>query len=242
MKFGGKILIHRAAERGFANHGWLESAHSFSFATFHDRNRMNFGALRVLNDDWIEPGTGFDTHSHRNMEIISVPLSGSLRHRDSQGHEFTLAAGDIQVMSAGSGIEHSEYNASEKDRTNLLQIWVIPNRKETPPSYRQKHFAPEGRQNRFQLIVSPDGREESLPVLQDAFLSLASLPAESELKYRTTKPCQGVYVFLIAGELSAEGQKFSARDAFGISEHKWISLRAHAPSELLLIEVPLQTL
>lgn len=232
-------VIHKAETRGFASHGWLNAAHSFSFAAYHNRERMHFGALRVLNDDRIAPASGFGTHPHDNMEIITIPLKGAIRHKDSTGTEGVINAGDVQVMSAGKGIAHSEFNASETEELNLLQIWIFPNRENTSPRYQQKTFSPDGRKNRFQPVVSADGTEGSLQILQDAKISLADVSAGKDLTYAVSRPGNGVYLFVIEGELSVNGEPLKSRDAIGLSDLTELKLSASKDSKVVALDVPM---
>jgi quercetin 2,3-dioxygenase len=181
-------ILHKADSRGKAYHGWLESNFSFSFANYYNPKRMGFGALRVINDDIIAPSMGFGTHPHRDMEIISVPIYGSLRHKDTLGNEYAIKKGEIQTMSAGYGIYHSEYNNSDKEDANFLQIWVLPKKLGIQPTYSQKQFEENQRKNKFQLIVSPDGRENSASINQDAFFSLSQLEKGKTLEYKNYLP------------------------------------------------------
>lgn len=199
---------------------------------------MNFGALRVLNDDLISGGTGFDTHSHKNMEIVSIPIFGALRHEDSQGHRSIIRQGEVQVMSAGAGIAHSEYNASETEDANFLQIWILPKQLEVPPRYDQKEFDLNGRVNTFQLVVSPDGREGSLRIHQDAFFSLASLAGSRSLTYRVRVHGHGLYLFMIGGEITSAGERLRARDAIGLTGVSDVAIDALSDAQILAIEVP----
>jgi redox-sensitive bicupin YhaK (pirin superfamily) len=231
--------VHRADSRGRAEHGWLHSRHTFSFAMYHNPERMQFGKLRVLNDDVVDPGAGFDTHPHDNMEIISVPLAGTLRHRDSMGNVHIIRAGEIQLMSAGTGITHSEYNDSQTEAVNFLQIWVLPKRRDTAPRYEQRVFDPAARQNRLQLAVSPDGRDGSLVINQDAWFSLTSVDAGLAVEYAVQNPGNGVYVFVISGEISCAAESLGERDAMGVSGADRLSLQGVRRAEVLLIEVPL---
>jgi len=232
-------VIHKAETRGFAKHGWLNAAHSFSFADYFNRERMHFGALRVLNDDRIAPASGFGTHPHENMEIITIPLEGAIRHKDSTGTEGVIAAGDVQVMSAGSGIAHSEFNASEKEELNLLQIWVIPNRKGTAPRYQQATFTPEKRKNRFQPVATAKGDEGSLEILQDAAISLADIDAGHEITYKVSRPGNGVYFFVIEGELKVNGESLSTRDAIGLNGLGELKIVASKRSRIVALDVPM---
>jgi redox-sensitive bicupin YhaK (pirin superfamily) len=229
-----------ADSRGIADHGWLYSRHTFSFADYHNPERMGFGKLRVINDDIVGPGEGFATHSHDNMEIISVPLHGSLRHQDSMDNVHLIQAGDIQIMSAGTGITHSEYNASDKEPVNFLQIWVRPQQRDIPPRYAQKTFDPAGRHNRFQFVLSPDqANPDTLWINQDAWFALADFDEEHHDVYTWQSPGHGVYLFVISGHLIAGGETLSAHDGVGISDVTSLSIRAISASRFLLMEVPM---
>ncbi|HYF97900.1 MAG TPA: pirin family protein [Coxiellaceae bacterium] len=233
-------IIHRAASRGFFDHGWLKSYHSFSFAEYHNPERNNFGLLRVLNDDWIDPAQGFGTHPHKNMEIITIPLAGSLKHQDSMGHKEVIQSGEVQRMSAGLGVAHSEYNNSTVDLLNLLQIWIFPKEKNIAPSYEQKQFSINDRQNKVQLLVAPDGREGAVSINQDAFLSLSNLSQGSSLNYSLKLPENGLYIFVIAGTVQVLDETLCQRDAIALSEINDVSMRAIEDAELLIIEVPMR--
>lgn len=233
------IIIHRAHSRGFADHGWLKSCHTFSFADYYNPERMNFGLLRVLNDDVIEPGRGFGTHPHDNMEIISIPIFGALKHKDSMSNELTITHGEVQRMSAGTGIRHSEFNSSDTDPVNLLQIWILPKKKNIVPSYGQKQFNVADRQNKFQILVAPDEREGSLWINQDAFLSQAFIKAGKAIAYQNYIKGQGIYVFVIEGEISVSGETLGKRDAIGITDVESLAIIATQNSDVLVIEVPL---
>jgi redox-sensitive bicupin YhaK (pirin superfamily) len=234
-----KVLDH-ADSRGIADHGWLYSRHTFSFADYHNPERMGFGKLRVINDDIVAPGAGFDTHAHDNMEIISVPIHGSLRHQDSIGNVHVIQTGDIQIMSAGTGITHSEYNASDNESVNFLQIWVRPQERDIPPRYDQKTFDPTGRRNHFQCILSPDKQQQdAMWINQDAWFTLAEFEQEHHDVYSWHAPEHGVYLFVISGRLIAGGEMLSERDGIGISGINTLSIRAITDSQFLIMEVPL---
>ena len=233
-------IIHRAETRGFARHGWLNAAHSFSFANYFNRERMNFGALRVLNDDVIAPGTGFGTHPHDTMEIITIPLRGAIQHKDSTGTSGVIRAGDVQVMSAGTGIAHSEFNASKEEDLNLLQIWVFPKREGTPPRYQQTAFSKEGRQNRFQPVASGFGTTGALEILQDAEISLADITSGSSVDYGVKAPANGVYLFVIDGEVEVDGETLKKRDAIGLSDTKGFTVKASRDAQLVALDVPMK--
>ena len=231
--------IQRASERGNANFGWLNSNHSFSFGHFYDATKMNFGALRVLNDDVVTGGQGFGAHDHDNMEIVSIPLKGSLAHKDSTGTDGIIQTGDVQIMSAGSGIKHSEYNASKTDKVNFLQIWVIPKQKNIKPRYEQKTFAAPDRNNKWLVVVSPDENAGSVWINQDAVFSLAHLHKDSTITYKNKFRGNGVYLFIIEGEAEVNGETLHKRDAIEISDTDEFDIKINADADLLAIEVPM---
>lgn len=232
------MIIHRANTRGYANHGWLKSYHTFSFADYYNPDRMHFGKLRVLNDDVIEGGSGFGLHPHNNMEIISIPLSGALMHRDSSGSDDIINIQKVQVMSAGKGISHSEHNALPDKPTNFLQIWIYPKSMNIEPRYNSMEFDPDQRNNRFQLLVSPDGKDNSLCIHQRVWLSRISLQANNNVDYQLKNENSGVYVFVINGQINIGDETFQSRDGAGITDEKQITIHAHKDSDVLLIEVP----
>lgn len=234
-----KTILHKANTRGQANHGWLVANHSFSFANYYDPSRIQFGALRVLNDDTVAPAMGFGKHPHDNMEIVTIPLEGALEHQDSMGHKEVIQSGDIQVMSAGTGITHSEYNASKDKFVKLLQIWVFPNKGNVTPRYGQTSFRKEDRINKLQEIVSPGPKEDGMWIHQDAWFHLGSLQKGFETKYDLKKKGDGVYAFLIEGDVTINGVSLNKRDGLGISETDQVSIVADSDAELLLIEVPM---
>ncbi len=234
-----KKTIHRADSRGLADHGWLKSRHTFSFANYHNPERVRFGLLRVLNDDIVEPGEGFGTHPHDNMEIISIPLKGALAHKDSEGNEHVINTGDVQIMSAGSGLYHSEYNASKKDPVNFLQIWVFPKERDIKPRYDQKTFSEKERENKLQLVVSPEKNGNALWINQDAYFSLSDLSAGKSVNYSIKHNGNALYLFVLKGNIKTAGEELSQRDAIGIEDIKDIEISAKTDSEILLIEVPL---
>lgn len=234
------MITHLADSRGMANHGWLQSAHTFSFADYYNPERMHFGALRVINDDIIAPGMGFGRHPHRDMEIITIPIEGSLKHEDSEGNKGVITRGEVQVMSAGTGIAHSEFS-DPGITTNLLQIWVMPKKLNVKPRYDQKQFPLEERKDRFQLVVSPDGRDGSLAINQDAFFSVADVAGEVRLNYQPKLATNGAYLFIISGAFEIDGQTFKARDGIGYNDFKDISLKAiNGRGEILIMEVPMK--
>ena len=228
-----------ANDRGHANHGWLESYHTFSFASYHNPDRMGFGLLRVFNDDTVAPAMGFGKHPHDNMEIVSIPLSGALRHRDSTGREEVIHTGDVQIMSAGTGIEHSEMNASREEAVKFLQIWVYPKKRDIAPRYEQITFSAAGRQNQFQTVVSPTEDDGAVWINQDAWFSLAKLEAGKSAEYTRNLAGNGLWAFVIAGEVRINGQALSTRDSLGLADTDTVNVEASADAEVLLIEVPL---
>lgn len=235
-----KTIIHRAESRGKADHGWLKSHHSFSFASYHNAERMGFGLLRVLNDDVVEPLRGFDTHPHRNMEIVSIPLSGSLRHKDSEGNEAVIRSGEVQLMSAGTGVLHSEFNDSDQDLVNFLQVWVLPERLNIAPRYDQQEFPEAGRKNQFQLVVSPlDTNADGVKINQQAYFSLSNLEAGNRLYYNFHNLNHGAYIFVFKGAVDVSGESLQTRDAIGIHHASVIELKATSNARLLVIEVPM---
>jgi len=237
-----KKIIHRAHERGTADHGWLKANFSFSFAQYYNPEKLNFGALRVLNDDIIEAGMGFGTHPHDNMEIITIPLEGALKHKDSMSNEWlVLETGEVQIMSAGAGLMHSEMNNSSSEPINLFQVWIIPNKQNVTPRYDQIKFDASARKNKLQLLVSSIDEENkgSLKIHQDAQISRIDLDENSEFTYTLKSENHGVYVMVINGEINIENQILTKRDAIGISQTESVILKASKKSELLFIEVPM---
>jgi quercetin 2,3-dioxygenase len=234
-----KTIFHKASSRGHANHGWLDTRHTFSFADYYDPDRVHFGTLRVLNDDRVEAGEGFGRHPHDNMEIVSIVLEGALEHKDSMGHTQVLHTNEVQVMSAGTGIFHSEYNAFADIPVHFLQIWVFPEKKNITPRYEQKAFDPDARLNQWQLLVSPDD-PESLSLNQEARFSRISLDESVSGKYMLHKEGHGAYIFVIDGEVEIEGHLLEKRDGLGVTEMSSFSLKARKKSEVLVIEVPMR--
>ena len=235
----GKHTVHRADSRGHANNGWLDTHQTFSFADYYDPERVHFGMLRVLNDDVVYPGKGFGTHPHDNMEIISITLDGDLEHRDSIGNVVEVKKGDIQVMSAGTGISHSEYNKSEDRSVNFLQIWVFPREQNLAPRYGQMKLDEKRMHNALLQIVSPDPTDEGAWINQDAWFYLGSIEKGKELGYILHQNGDGVYVFVIGGEVVADGVALGERDGMGIVDMDKFSIRAVHDAEVLLIEVPM---
>ena len=233
-----KKIIHKAASRGYADHGWLRSYHTFSFASYQNSERMNFGMLRVLNDDVVQPEMGFGTHPHRNMEIISIPISGALSHTDSIGNKRSIEVGEVQVMSAGTGLKHSEFNDSKIDAVNFLQLWIIPEIENITPYYNQKIFEALERKNKFQVLVSPKDKQVggSLSINQQGYISMIDLDKGFEIAYDLRN---GAYFFLIEGEVLIEDENLEKRDAIGIIEKNKVNIKANKSSKLLVIDVPM---
>lgn len=238
-RFAGKKIIHKANSRGHFDYGWLKTSHTFSFSSYNDPERVNFGMLRVLNDDEIEGGQGFGTHPHGDMEIVTVPLEGALAHKDSTGGKGVIYPDEIQVMSAGTGIQHSEFNHLQEGTTKLLQLWIFPDKKGHEPRYNQKFFDPEERKNKLQYIVTPEKKENNLWLNQDAYLSLLDLEKNKSLDYKIHTKGNGVYLFLIEGKISVGDESLSRRDGIGIWETDEFSITANSDSKILLIEVPM---
>jgi redox-sensitive bicupin YhaK (pirin superfamily) len=233
-----KTVVHRADSRGRTELGWLHSYHAFSFGDYYDPNRMHFGTLRVLNDDSVEPGRGFGTHPHSNMEIVSIPLEGALEHQDSTGVRQVIKDGEVQIMSAGTGVFHSEHNHSDSRMVRFLQIWILPREKDIKPRYGQKAFDPRERRNRFQVVVAPDGRDGALSINQDAYFSLASIESGASASYSLHAPGHGVYLFLVDGRAEIAGETLEKRDALGVTGVTGVTVRSLERCELVCIEVP----
>jgi len=233
------MILYKANTRGHVNHGWLNAYHSFSFASYYDPERVHFGVLRVLNDDTVAPGMGFGMHPHDNMEIITIPQSGQLEHKDSMGNHGIIGAGDIQVMSAGTGIQHSEFNHSKDKEVRLLQIWVFPNKKNVTPRYGQMTLDVAERKNKLQQIVSPNPDDAGLWIHQDAWFHMTSLDAGKKLSYELKKQGNGVYCFVLEGEVNINGQDLERRDGLGIKETAKFDITAKTNCEVLLMEIPM---
>jgi hypothetical protein len=237
-----KTTIHKAASRGFANHGWLQANHSFSFANYYNPEKMHFGALRVLNDDVVAPKMGFGTHPHNNMEIITIPLKGVLKHRDNMHDKWQpIVPGEVQVMSAGTGVQHSEINGSESEHLNLFQIWIMPNKQSVKPRYDQKTFSESDRKNKLQTLVTSidEDYEGSLKIHQDAVISRIDLDKNETFEYQLKSENHGVYVMTIHGNVSVGGDQLETRDAIEISETSTFEIKSNEDSGLLFIEVPM---
>ncbi len=230
------ITIRKSEERGRVNHGWLDSYHTFSFANYYDRQHMGFRTLRVINEDCISPGRGFGAHPHRDMEIISYALEGAIEHQDSAGNRAIIRPGDVQRMSAGTGIVHSEYNASDVDPLRLLQIWILPDRASLTPSYEQKTYAPEEKRDRLRLVVSGDGRDGSVTIHQDAEIYASLLSAGKQIEYNIGDD-RHVWVQVIQGDVTFNGKSLMTGDAAAVSNEKHLEIAAIADTELLLFDL-----
>ncbi len=238
-KIMASTVLHKANTRGHANHGWLDSHHTFSFANYYNPERMHFGALRVMNDDKVEAGMGFGTHPHDNMEIISIPLEGDLEHKDSMNNTAVIKYGDIQVMSAGTGIYHSEYNKNKDKEVKFLQIWMFPNKRNVTPRYDQITLNEADRKNKLQQILSPNADDEGVWVHQDAWFYLGSLDKGTTVEYSIKKKGNGIYAFLIKGDVHIGEIALNERDGLGIWDTDSITIKADSGAELLLMEVPM---
>ncbi len=234
-----KATVFKADSRGLADHGWLKSFHTFSFANYYNPERLSFGALRVLNDDTVTQGMGFGTHPHRDMEIISIPLEGDLEHKDSMGTTAVIRQGEIQVMSAGTGVMHSEYNKNADEPVKFLQIWVIPNKMGVKPRYDQQDIAREASPNEFQQILSPDPTDQGVWIHQDAWFNLANFSAGTKRRYTLHKEGNGVFVFVLKGKAKVGETELFERDAVGLESLADFELEALEDAEVLLMEVPM---
>ena len=235
-----KTVLHKAETRGHADHGWLNSFHTFSFANYYEPSRIHFGALRVLNDDTVAPGMGFGKHPHDNMEIISIPLEGDLEHQDNTGTKAVIKKGDVQVMSAGTGIIHSEKNKNSDQLVKFLQIWVIPNKRNVQPRYDQKTFSDEDKENKLATVVSPVGSNDGgVQIHQDAWFNLGKLSKGTKLNYDFKQKTNGVYAFILDGDVTINEVVLNRRDGLGITESNELSIVADSDAEILLMEVPM---
>lgn len=232
-------ILHRAETRGHANHGWLNSYHTFSFAGYQNPERMHFGALRVLNDDTVAGGMGFGKHPHDNMEIISIPLSGDLEHQDTTGRQAVIRQGDVQVMSAGTGLAHSEKNHNRDREVKFLQIWLFPNEENVAPRYQQQSFNASDRHNKLQQVLSPSPEDEGVWVHQDAWFHLGQFDAGSGAEYDLKKVGNGVYAFVLEGNVTINGQPLHRRDGLGLWDTDRLQISADSSAEILLMEVPM---
>jgi len=234
-----RTILHKAADRGSANYGWLKANYYFSFAQYRNNAKVHFGLLRVLNDDEVSGGAGFPTHPHDNMEIVTIPFTGALKHKDSTGGEGIIKAGDVQIMSAGSGVEHSEANASSKEPVNLFQLWVFPKVQNIAPRYDQRSFDINDRINKWQFVVSPTEADNGLWINQDARFAMTKLEAGKTLEYTNGFAGNGVYLVVIKGSVKVGDDVLGTRDALGISETESFTITASEDAELLAIEVPM---
>ena len=234
-----KTVLHKSDTRGHADHGWLNSYHSFSFANYHDAERMNFGVLRVLNDDTVAAGRGFGTHPHSNMEIISIPLEGDLQHMDDIGNSTVIKAGDVQVMSAGTGVSHSEYNKNKDQPVKFLQIWIIPNKENVTPRYDQISINDIATKNSLYQILSPNQDDSGVWIHQNAWFHLGEYESETTDSYTLKQKGNGVYIFVLEGEFELENQKLSKRDGLGIWDIDTINFKTNGNSKILVMEVPM---
>jgi redox-sensitive bicupin YhaK (pirin superfamily) len=235
-----KTILHKANTRGNANHGWLNAYHTFSFAGYFNPERHNFGVLRVLNDDTVAGGMGFGAHPHDNMEIITIPLEGDLAHKDSMGNSATIKSGDVQVMSAGTGIKHSEFNPNADQQTKLLQIWLFPKTQNVEPRYQQITLDTNDRHNKLQQILSPNADDQGVWIYQDAWFHLANFDTGVSTTYNVKKPGNGLYVFVLKGSIEIAGQTLETRDGLGIEDFSNVDIKANGDSEFLLMEVPMR--
>ncbi|MGF1922751.1 MAG: pirin family protein [Bacteroidia bacterium] len=235
-----QTVLHKANTRGVADHGWLKSYQSFSFAGYYNPDRINFGALRVLNDDIVTGGMGFGEHPHDNMEIISIPLEGELQHKDSMGNVATIKAGEIQVMSAGTGIYHSEYNSDPKNPAKFLQIWLFPNQRNVKPRYDQILLDNHDKRNEFVQILSPNADDAGVWIYQDAWFNLAKFDKDNIKRYDLHQKGNGVYIFVLDGEIEVNGQTLTTRDGLGVWDTDAVELKALEHAEFLMMEVPME--
>lgn len=234
-----KTTVYRAADRGTADYGWLKPNYYFSFAQYHDPSKVHFGLLRVLNDDFVAGGGGFPTHPHDNMEIVTIPFTGALQHKDSTGGNGVIKAGDIQIMSAGTGVQHSEFNESKTEPVTLFQVWIFPKVRNIKPRYDQRTFDINERVNKWQIVVSPQEADNALWINQDARFALTNLDAGKKINYSTAFKGNGVFLVVINGSAEVNGQLLERRDAIAISEADDFSIKATANAELLAIEIPM---
>ena len=234
-----KTILHKAETRGNADHGWLKTHHTFSFANYYDPERVHFGTLRVLNDDYVAGGKGFGMHPHDNMEIITIPLEGDLQHKDNMGNSEIIREGDVQVMSAGTGVYHSEFNPNEDKAVTLLQIWVFPNKKNVKPRYDQISIRDIARENEFYQILSPNPDDKGVWIHQNAWFSLGRLDSGKEANYKLNDENNGVYVFVIEGKVTVNGQELEKRDGLGIWNVDELEVKSEADSRVLLMEIPM---
>ncbi|MDR0803063.1 pirin family protein [Fluviicola sp.] len=235
-----KTIFHSESSRGHVNHGWLNAKHSFSFASWYNSERVHFGALRVLNDDTVSPGMGFGTHPHDNMEIITIPLEGAIAHKDSMGNNSTIQAGEIQVMSAGTGIQHSEFNPNEDRDLKLFQIWLFPNKRNVAPRYDQQKITIDEHPNELVQILSPNQDDAGVWIHQDAWFNMGKFTENKTVTYKFKNPKNGLYVMQVEGNSVIEGQQLNRRDALGIVDTSAVTLHITKDSTVLLMEIPME--
>jgi redox-sensitive bicupin YhaK (pirin superfamily) len=233
-------VLHKANERGHADHGWLNAYHSFSFANWYNPDKVQFGVLRVLNDDTVASGMGFGMHPHDNMEIITIPLEGDLAHKDSMGNSETIKFGDVQVMSAGTGVRHSEFNPNADKRTKLLQIWLFPNKQNVEPRYQQITLDVNDRQNKLQQILSPNPEDAGVWIHQDAWFHLGKFEKGLTESYTIKREGNGVYAFVISGSVTINGQTLETRDALGVWDTEKLEITSTSDAEILLMDIPME--
>ena len=241
IKTAVKKTLHKADTRGQADHGWLKTRLTFSFAGYHDPSRVHFGVLRVLNDDQIAGGKGFGMHSHDNMEIITIPMEGVVEHRDNQGNHGIITKGEVQIMSAGTGVAHSEFNHSKEELLKLFQIWLFPNKGNVEPRYGQMKFDLAAQHNNFQLLVSP--LEANIPntlgIHQDAFFSMGNFDKNQDFTYQLHREGNGLYIFVVNGQVETSGESLEFRDGLGLEDISEVSFQTKDGVELLLMEIPM---
>jgi len=235
-----QTVLHKAATRGGADHGWLKSFHSFSFSSYFNPERVHFGALRVLNDDTVDGGKGFGEHPHDNMEIISIPLEGALVHKDSMGNVATIERGEIQMMSAGTGIYHAENNKDNSDPVKFLQIWIFPNKRNVEPRYDQKKIDLDAKPNQLVQVLSPNPDDDGVWIYQDAWFNMGKLETNNTVDYTIHKKGNGAYIFVLDGDIEVNGQLLNKRDGFGIWDTDGFSISAHTAAEFLIMDVPME--
>lgn len=235
-----QTVLHTAASRGGADHGWLKASHTFSFAGYFNPERVQFGALRVLNDDTIDGGRGFGEHPHDNMEIITIPLKGSLKHKDSMGNEGIIVRGEVQAMSAGTGIYHSEYNADPKEKVEALQIWLFPNKRNVEPRYDQIKVGTPDTAHPLVQVISPDPDDAGIWIHQDAWFNMGKLEKDNTVEYKIHKNGNGAYIFVIAGEITVNGQALSTRDGYGIWDTEGFTIAGTTDADFLIMDVPME--
>ena len=234
-----KSVLHKANTRGHANHGWLDTHHTFSFAGYRDPCHMGFRSLRVINEDRVAPGKGFGAHEHRDMEIVSIPLEGDLEHKDSLGNVAVIRKGEVQVMSAGTGVRHSEFNRNRDREVAFLQIWIVPEREGVEPRYGQVELDPDPGTGAWQAVIGPEGGEAALWIHQDAWFHLGSFASGTTARYTLKNPDHGLYLFVLEGDLDSGGQRLGTRDALGVWETPYLDLDFRSDARVLAIEVPM---